>query len=153
LIILAFEDSVNEGDGERLYDIYKLALLLYKSNNHFKYAYVTLLNLVKICAILPEFEAERLKWNRFVNNQGKKGSNIPLDLKKEHQNRVLSPNLNEKNAARLAGTVDVMEQTLQNVDKDCKLLSRSSHRCDTKKEEVVHQIVEDIVSIQGASII
>lgn len=60
LIIMAFEDAVKEGDGQRVYDLYKLLLLIYKSNKHRKYAFVTLHYLVRIAAFLPEFDAERL---------------------------------------------------------------------------------------------
>lgn len=35
LILFDFNDAVQEGDGQRLHDIYKLALLLYKSGGHF----------------------------------------------------------------------------------------------------------------------
>ena len=58
---MAFEDSIKEGDGERLHELYKLALLVYKAKKHHKYAYVTLLHIVKACAIFSEFQAERLK--------------------------------------------------------------------------------------------
>ena len=51
---MAFEDAVKEGDGQCLFDVYK-------ANGHTKYAYETLLYLTKICSILPEFEAHRLK--------------------------------------------------------------------------------------------
>jgi hypothetical protein len=151
LILMAFEDAVKEGDGQRLFEIYKLFLLLYKANGHTKYAYATLLYLVKICSIFSEYEANRLKWNRFYNNHGGKGKNIPLDLKKEHQNkqlkkmwRALGPNLNEKNAARLARTLDSVECILQSIDKDCKVIERKSHRAVPKKEEAVYQIVKDL---------
>lgn len=40
LILLEFNDAVKEGDGDMLFDIYKMALLLYKAHGHFKYAYV-----------------------------------------------------------------------------------------------------------------
>jgi len=156
LLLMSFEDAVKEGDGQRLFNIYKWMLLLYKANNHPKYAYINLLYLVKICAILPEFEAERLKWNRFINNKGGKGLNIPLDLHKEHQNkllktmwRALGPNLNEKNAARIAGTLESMEKILSSVDSDCKLSDRSSYRSVKQKEEAVHQITTDLVSINA----
>ena len=46
-ILLEFNDAIKEGDGDRLFDIYKMALLLYKAHGHFKYAYVVLLHLVK----------------------------------------------------------------------------------------------------------
>lgn len=43
LVLFEFKDSVKEGDGDRLFDIYKLALLLYKNHGHYKYAYTVLL--------------------------------------------------------------------------------------------------------------
>lgn len=59
LLLFDFNDAVREGDGERLLDLYKLALLLYHSEGHTKYAYIVLLHLVKVVAVLPEFEAHR----------------------------------------------------------------------------------------------
>ena len=56
MILLDFNDAVQEGDCQRLHDIYKLALLLYKSGGHNKYSYVVLLYLVKIVAIYSEFK-------------------------------------------------------------------------------------------------
>lgn len=151
LILMAFEDAIKEGDGQRLFEIYKLFLLLYKSNGHTKYAYATLLYLVKICSLFSEYDANILKWNRFYNNHGGKGKNIPFDLKKEHQNRelkkmwrALGPNLNEKNAARVAGTLDSVESIMQSIDKDCKIKELTSYRKVAKKEDAVNQIVKDL---------
>ena len=153
---MSFDDAIREGDGQQLFDIYKVTLLIFKANNHPKYAYINLLYLVKICAILPQFEAERLKWNRFINTRSGKGLNISLDLHKEHQNRLLKtmwrelgPNLDEKNAARIAGTLESMENILIGIDKDCKLSDRSSFRGVKKKEEAVSQITTDLVSINA----
>lgn len=99
-----------------MFDLYKLALLLYHSEWHTKYAYVVLLHLLKIVAILPEFEAHRLKWNRFYNKYGGSGNNISQDLKKEQQNKVLKTfwralgaNINEANAARVAHALEPLE--------------------------------------------
>ena len=36
LILFEFTDAVKEGDGDRLFDIYKIALLLYKVGGHYK---------------------------------------------------------------------------------------------------------------------
>ena len=76
LILFDFNDAVQEGDGQRLHDLYKQALLLYKSGGHFKYAYVVLLHLVKIAALYSEFEAFQLLWNRFYKKYGLLGGNI-----------------------------------------------------------------------------
>ena len=156
LIIMAFEDAVKEGDGQRVYDLYKLLLLIYKSNKHPKYAYVTLHYLVRIAAFLPEFDAERLKWNRVVNLYGGKACNIPLDLRKEHQNNLLKTlwkslgsNLSERSAALIAGTLDAVELILHHVDEDCKLTRKESYRSVPKQEEAVHQITEDLQSIKA----
>ena len=84
LIRFEFTDAIKEGDGDRLFDIYKLALLLYKVGGHYKYAYITLFSLVKVNAILPQSIAHEIIWNRFFfNKHGGKGKNIPLDLKNE----------------------------------------------------------------------
>ena len=42
LLLMSFDDAVKEGDGQRLFDIYKVTVLLFKANNHPKYAYINL---------------------------------------------------------------------------------------------------------------
>lgn len=82
-----------------------------------------------------------------------KEKNISLDLKKEHQNRLLKkmwralgPNLNEKSAARLAGTLDSVKLILDSVDRDCKRSKQTSTRSVAKKDEAVNQITKDLMS-------
>lgn len=151
LILMEFNDCVKEGDGDRLFSLYRLALLLYKNLGHPKYAYVVLLHLVKCIAILPPQQALSCKWNRFFNSSGGSGHNIPLDLKKEQQNQVLKtmwralgPNLDEKNAERTAGTLETMEVLYASVDKDC-VTKNKSHRTSTKDDEAVTQILKDLI--------
>ena len=81
-MLFEFNDAVKEGDGDRLFDLYKLALLLYKTHGHYKYAYAALVYLVKAIAILPPTQALQMKWNRAFNARGLPGRNIPLDLQK-----------------------------------------------------------------------
>ena len=121
-----FSDAIKEGDSQRLFNLYKLVLLIYKCNGHFKYAYIVLLYLVKCIAILSKFQAFRLKWNRFFNRSRGKRKNIPLDLEKEFQNKdlkvtwvALGPNLEEKNAERTAGCLESMRLIQSSVDHDC----------------------------------
>ena len=66
LKLFELNDAVKEGDGDRLFDVYKMALLLYKIAGHYKYAYVVMLYLVKVIAVLPAFSAHHMKWNRLV---------------------------------------------------------------------------------------
>ena len=155
LLLFEFHDSIKEGDGDRLFDLYKLALLVYKQNGHSKYAYVVLLYIVKVISILPEAEALDYKWNRFFNKKGRKGSNIPLDLKKEQQNRVLKtmwralgPNLNESNAERTAKSLEFVDLVFESVDNDCTQVTRSGNRSVINQMECIQQIVADLSSKQ-----
>ena len=63
--------------------------------------------------------------------------------------RSLGPNLNECNAARIAGMLDSFEQILTNVDKDCQLSRRSSYRSTPNKEKAVYQIIADLMSVKA----
>ena len=78
--------------------------------------------------------------------------NIPLGLRKEHQNKLLKilwkglgPNLDEK-SARIAGTLDTVELILHNVDADCKLTHTSSYHSVAKREEAVIQVIKGLQS-------
>lgn len=156
LILFEFNDAIKEGDGERLHDLYKLAVLLYKAYGKTKSAYAVLLYLVKLEGILSEEDAHYLKWNRFFNKHGTKGGNIPLDLRMEQLNKIvktmwrsLGANINENSAARLANTVQPMEMVLDSIGKDCSLTRSPGHRSVGKPEAAVAQIVDDLIKIKA----
>ncbi|KAL9977306.1 hypothetical protein ACROYT_G014696 [Oculina patagonica] len=120
--VTEFNDALKEGDGDRLFELYKLALLLYKTHGHYKYAYGVLLYLVKCIAVLPPSHALQLKWNRTYNVSGLPGRNITLDLQKEHDNknvkckwRNLRANLDEQNAEKTAGTLQSTQLVYQSI--------------------------------------
>jgi len=151
--LFEFNDSIREGDGDRLFELYKLVMLLYKTHGHYKYAYAVLLYLVKCIAILPPAQALRLKWNRTFNVSGLPGRNIPLDLQKEHDNkdikclwRNLGANLDEQNAERTAGTLQSRQHVYHSVDRDCMFNEKHSARRTPKELEAVHQIILDLVN-------
>ena len=153
LLLLDFGDAIREGDGGRLLNLYKLALLIYSSYGHNKYAYVTLLFLVRIYAILDESEALNLICNRFCNTVGKMGHNIPLDLRLEHSNnllkaclKALGANVSENSAQRVAAALNGIEMVLNSIDKDCQSSSLSKVRGGKDPKESVKQIVTDLVS-------
>lgn len=70
LILFECNDANKEGDGDRILGIYKMALLFYKAGGHSKYAYVVLLYITKVVAILSESDSQSLKWNRGFNKHG-----------------------------------------------------------------------------------
>lgn len=156
LILFEFNDAVKEGDGQRIYDLYKIALLLYKSGGHYKYAYVVLLYLVKIVSLYTEFGAFQLKWNRFYNKYGLIGKCISLDLKKEQQNKILKriwrglgPNLCEDSASRTARALQLLEELIHSIDSDCGLVEQQGYRSSGKQDETVQQIVSDLNEIEA----
>ena len=95
LIILLLTDAVKEGDPRRLLHSIKIALLFLYTYERVKYAYVVLLFLAKLHAILPTGMAFELIHNRFFNASGKAGGNIPLDLRMEHLNKLLKIGLRQ----------------------------------------------------------
>lgn len=156
LFMLDLSDAIREGDGQRLMNLYKIGLIFFNFHGSTKYFYTTLLLLVKVHVILPDGQAFRLIWNRFFNKHGWKGRNIPLDLQLEHLNnllkaclKVLGANLKEKNAQRIALSLDAMEKIIDSVDKDCNFETQVRGRHVKNPEETVSQIVQDLIHIKA----
>lgn len=156
LLLFEFNDAIKEGDGQRLYELYKLALLMYKAYGKTKYSYVVLVYLVKISGILSENDSHNLKWNRFFNKHGKIAANIPLDLRMEQLNkcvksmwRGLGANVNETSASRLARTTEYVEMILDSIDRDCDIGEASGYRSSGKSEVAVKQIATDLLTIRA----
>ena len=151
LLISHLDDAVKEGDAGRLLDFLKVALLLLHCHHRVKYAYVVLLSLAKIYAILPKRTALEVLLNRFFNSLGKAGGNIPLDLRMEHLNKLLKlalkqlgANITEKSAQRIAKSLEAVEQILVNVDKDCDLKERSGYHSSKCLDETVTTVTKDL---------
>jgi hypothetical protein len=107
LLLQNLNDSIKEGDGERLINSYKLVLVYFKATSHHKYSYA-LVKLFSSIRLEPE-NAFKLIWSRFINTVGQKGRNISRDLHLEHLNNFLKElmkglrnNVNECNAKRLS---------------------------------------------------
>lgn len=152
LILADISDAIREGDGDRLIQLYKMALPIYYSHGRTKYQYTTLLLLVKTEALLPKLQAFRLKWNRFCNTKGGKGHNISLDLRLEQLNnllksflKVLGSNLSFSSAQRVACCLDVLEAILESIDTDCSMHKDNKQRQCKDKAETVLQIVKDLM--------
>ena len=151
LLITLLDDAVKEGDAGRLLDFLKIALLLLHCHHRVKYAYVVLLFLAKIYAILPKGIALEVLLNRFFNSLGKAGGNIPLDLRMEHLNKLLKlalkqlgANCSEKGAQHIAKSLQAVEDLLVNVDRDCNLKSKSGYNSSKCLDETVNTITRDL---------
>ena len=92
LFMFEFNDGIKEGDGERVYHVWKYLLLLYRESGRTKYA-LEALNLHLQHYGLPPRLAFEIVWSRFVNSKGGQGGNIPCDLHMEHLNRALKTSI------------------------------------------------------------
>lgn len=91
----------------------------------------------------------------FFNKHGRKGSNLPLDLRMEQLNkcvksmwRSLGANINEKSAARIARTTELAEIILDGVDKDCEVEEDDGYRSSEKSNGALEQVAKDLLQIQ-----
>ena len=140
LVLSEFKDAVKEGDGDRLFDVYKLALLLYKNHGHYKYAYAVLLYLVKCISILPPSQALKLKWNRTYNVSGLPGRNISLDLQKGQEQTLMSKMPREQQEPLNQDSLTTSEL------RDCMVRQHHFARRIPKEEEAVNQIIIELMT-------
>jgi L1 cell adhesion molecule like protein len=89
LLLLEFDDSVHEGDGERLIRVWKYLMLIFRAKRKTKYALESLNLLFQANLFLPPRLRQQLLYSRFVNTRGIPGANILIDLHVEHVNRVI----------------------------------------------------------------
>ena len=87
LIWHSYHDAVKEGDGERVMMIWKYLLLIFISTRRTNYSKEVLIQLLQNHYLFSERKAAQLKWDRFVNTQGRPGCNVPADLHMEHLNK------------------------------------------------------------------
>lgn len=103
---------------------YKFLYLYFKNSQRPKYAYGSLETWCQANYLLSERYASDLVWNRFVNNQGKSDTNMPVDLDVEHLNKPLKTDLKtyrgditDPSVQRLSRTVEDTEKIVRNFDK------------------------------------
>ena len=91
MLFFNFLDAIKEGDGAQVMRQYKYFLLYYRADKSHstKYALDILYQFFLVHALLSKRDRERFIWNRFVNNHGVKGENIPLDEDMEHINNFV----------------------------------------------------------------
>ncbi|KAK7136555.1 hypothetical protein R3I93_016781 [Phoxinus phoxinus] len=142
-------DAVKEGDGERMIRLYKVATLIYKAYGHTQYAYSTFLLTVQVNATLSPRVAHDVTWNRFWNNRGGKGKNIPLDLHLEHLNNFLKSflknkgtNLTEQTADRVSRSAGVLKTLLDTADRELQLSQPSGIHHEADLQTNIFTILE-----------
>jgi len=150
LFMFEFRDAVKEGDGERVYRVWKYLLLLFHESGRTKYA-LEALNLHLQHYGLPPHLAFEITWSRFVNSKGGKGRNIPCDLHMEHLNRELKTsilglgaNITEKSVTRSAKCLRTIVEVCDNFDNANDIHAQSSSHCAACTKKDIDALVNEL---------
>ena len=87
LVWHGFNDSLKQGDGDRILTYWKFLLVIFKAGKRHNYCKEAINLLLQYHFLLPKRLAEQMKWSRCINTRGVIGGNIPSDLHLEHLNR------------------------------------------------------------------
>ena len=118
-----FDDSVREGDGDRLFIYWKFFMLIFKVVRHFNYFKESVILQLQYNFLFPQRQAEQLKWSRFVNSKGKVGRNVSCDLHLEHLNR------------RLKDIIIGLQSNENAIDRAAKSIGVVHHICEIFEDE------------------
>jgi hypothetical protein len=76
-------------------------------------------------ALLSPRQAYCQKWNRSVNNHGKTGKNVSLDLDLEHDNnylkeamRKMGPGITEQSVTRICRSLKMAREVIENISSE-----------------------------------
>ena len=131
-----YHDSVKESDGDRVMDLWKFLLVIFKKAKRTNYSKEAFILLVHYHFLLSERLAEQMKWSRFINTHEQRGCNIPCDLHMEHLNRrlkgtlrILQSNLHEGTVDRAGKCVGVVHSIALQFGKKMEIHLDSDHHC------------------------
>ena len=151
LLYFEFKDAVKEGDGDRLFQVWKYLLLLFKASKKKNYAIEALTLLAQYHMILPPHLAEQLKWSRFINVHGLPGRNISCDLHLEHLNRLaktaiksLGANKSQKAIIRVGKTIGTLQSTLETYDKEHDVPAESGAHSQRSNAKDLKKILKQL---------
>ena len=123
-MLLEFRDAWAEGDGERVFNCWRVFLPHFKAGGRSKYALEAPRFQLQVKSLLSPRLAHQAKWDRFINTRGGIGSSIPNDLFNEPINKLLKgiltkmgPNLTGKSLQCGARTVNTIFQISKQFDK------------------------------------
>ena len=123
-IVMELVDAWAEGDGERVFQCWRLCLPHFIIANCRKYALEALRLKFQVKAVLSPHLAHHILWDRFINTKGGMGKNIPCDLHNKHVNKLLKEvianigsNMTEVALRRAAQSVSAIQAICQRFDK------------------------------------
>ena len=156
LLLLEFNDSVREGDGDRILRCWRYFLLLFKASNKTNYAIEAFTLLAQEKYLLSPRMAMQLKWSRTVNVHGRSSKNVSCDLHMEHLNRLcknlisgLGANITEQSIERVGKCIGSVQTILLQFDAVNKIKEESgrhtSHSTDIDMKNLLKQLQQSSV--------
>lgn len=152
LLIRDAEDSVKEGDGQRLVRVWKFLTLLFRLKGCHKYALAGIRLIASIEGLLTPRKAHQLIWNRFAGLKHGPGTRISRDERLEQLNKVSKeeirsrgfPNINDDSvvtATRSTGTID---KSVRQSNADLQREVKSGHHCNSKQKSTFTTILTQV---------
>ena len=86
LLYQEYMDSVREGDGNRIFRVWRYLPLVFRAAGRTNYVLEAFNLLAQEKFLLSARLAKQLRWSRIINTSGLPGKNIPCDLHMEHLN-------------------------------------------------------------------
>lgn len=155
LLLEEFNDSIREGDGDRIIRCWKYFLLIFRITGRTNYAIEAFILLCQYYFLFSPRMAAQLKWSRTINTCGKPGRNISCDLYMEHLNRnvkcgmaILGSNVTPQPINRIGTSINNVSNILGHFDKVNGVPTQSySH---TRKSRItdINKIIEQLRSSQ-----
>ena len=150
LFIFAFDDAIKEGDGDRVYRLWKYLLLIFREDGRTKYVLEALNLHLQVYGLSPRLAFE-LMWSRFINSSGGKGKNVPADLHMEHLNRAcktaiagLGANVSEKSVHRAAKCLRTTLEVCNNFDKVSGIPQPSGKHPEASSKKDIKLMVKEL---------
>lgn len=152
LLLHNADDSVKEGDGERLMRVWKFLTFVFRSHGKHKYALAGLRLMASRLALLTPRQAHRLTWNRFANKQGGVGKCISRDLRLEQINQVSkqairgigAPNVTPDSIQSTTQSTGSLEKLLVKSSQDLGITKRSTHHTNKTRQAVFTSVLNQL---------
>ena len=152
-------DAIKEGDGERVLQCWRYLLPIFHNSGRRNYTIEAFQLLYQYQYGLSPRQAENLIWSHFVNTQGVRGKNIPLDLHLEHLNRIcktaighLGPNKTDDAIVRCGKVLGPMCKVLQQFDDENDVRNESGYHKKPSFQKDLNTVLRELQEYQVFSV-
>ena len=154
LILRNADDSVKEGDGERLMRVWKFLTMLYRLKGNNKYAFTGLRLCASRASLLSPKQAHRLTWNRFAATKPGRRQRISRDLRLEHVNKTSKmvirglgfPNINNEKIQEATRATGAIQKLQQQSNTDLYIVMADGHHSNKNNTLTFTSVLNQVVN-------